>query len=261
MGIHANCSGTSESLLVDYRNSLDLQQRLVGLRQRGLVGDLLWLLEHPPTITLGRAGGSSHLLRPGSELEERGVVVVESPRGGDITCHEPGQLVGYPIVDLGGPRCRKDIHLYLRRLEEGIIGVLTRLGIDGIRIEGRTGVWVAGSPPRKIAAMGVRCTRWVTSHGFALNFENDLAGFASIVPCGISDAGVTSLARELPKGEVPAPRQLRRLVHEELEGSLGVALEVVEGNAAGQLCEGGQEPGAVAPVASEPCGLKQEPDS
>ena len=239
MGVPANCSGTSESLLVDYRYSLDLQQRLVSLRQQGTVGDLLWLLEHPPTITLGTSGGSSPLLRPGSELEERGVVVVESPRGGDITFHEPGQLVGYPIVDLAGPGCRKDIHLYLRQLEGGIIGVLARLGIEGIRVGGRSGVWVGGSAPRKIAAMGVRCSRWVTSHGFALNFENNLEGFNSIVPCGISDAGVTSLARELPGGKVPTAGQLRALVHEEIEDSLGVALRLVEGGAAEKLCEGG----------------------
>ncbi len=244
MVVHANCPGTSESLLVDYRNSLDLQQRLVILRQRGEVGDLLWLLEHPPTITLGTAGGAGNLLQTGGELEARGVDVVETQRGGDITCHEPGQLVGYPIVDLGIGEGRKDIHLYLRRLEEGIIGVLARLGIEGSRIGGRTGVWVAGAPPRKIAAIGVRCTRWVTSHGFALNFQNSLEGFSAIVPCGISDAGVTSLARELPVAEVPTPGRLRRLVHEELESSLGVKLQVVEGAAAGRLCEDNREPGA-----------------
>ncbi len=244
MVVHANCTGTSESLRVDYRNSLNLQQRLVALRQRGDVGDLLWLLEHPPTITLGASGGAGNLLQTGRELEDRGIDVVETPRGGDITCHEPGQLVGYPIVDLGSGECRKDIHLYLRKLEEGIIGVLARLGIEGFRIEGRTGVWVAGTPPRKIAAMGVRCTRWVTSHGFALNFQNSLEGFGAIVPCGISDAAVTSLARELPVAKVPPPKRLRQLVHEELESSLGVKLQVIEGAAAGRLCEEIQEPGA-----------------
>ena len=244
MVVHANCAGTSESLRVDYRNSLNLQQRLVALRQRGDVGDLLWLLEHPPTITLGASGGAGNLLQTGRELEDRGIDVVETPRGGDITCHEPGQLVGYPIVDLGSGECRKDIHLYLRKLEEGIIGVLARLGIEGFRIEGRTGVWVAGTPPRKIAAMGVRCTRWVTSHGFALNFQNSLEGFGAIVPCGISDAAVTSLARELPVAKVPPPKRLRQLVHEELESSLGVKLQVIEGAAASRLCEESQEPGA-----------------
>ena len=244
MVVHANCTGTSESLLVDYRNSLDLQQGLVSLRQQGEVGDLLWLLEHPPTITLGTAGGAGNLLQTQSQLKDRGIDLVETPRGGDITCHEPGQLVGYPIVDLGSGECRKDIHLYLRKLEEGIIGVLARLGIEGFRIEGRTGVWVAGSPPRKIAALGVRCSGWVTSHGFALNFQNSLEGFGAIVPCGISDAGVTSLARELPLAEVPTPKHLRRLVHEELESSLGVKLQVVEGAAAGSLCEERLEPGA-----------------
>ena len=117
MVVHANYTGTSESLLVDYRNSLDLQQGLVSLRQRGEVGDLLWLLEHPPTITLGTAGGAGNLLQTGSQLEDLGIDLVETPRGGDITCHEPGQLVGYPIVDLGSGECRKEIHLYLRKRE------------------------------------------------------------------------------------------------------------------------------------------------
>ncbi len=244
MVVHANCPGTSESLLVDYRNSLELQQGLVSLRQQGRRGDLLWLLEHPPTITLGTAGGAGNLLQAAGELRNRGVEVVETPRGGDITCHEPGQLVGYPIVDLSTGECRKDIHRYLRQLEEGIIGVLSRLGIEGFRIGGRTGVWVGRSSPRKIAAMGVRCTRWVTSHGFALNFENSLEGFGAIVPCGISDAGVTSLARELPAAELPTAQGLRRLVHQGLESSLGVKLELIEGAAAVKLCEESPDPGA-----------------
>ena len=231
-------------MLVDYRNSLDLQQGLVALRQQGKADDLLWLLEHPPTITLGTAGGDGNLLKTARELQDRGVEVVETPRGGDITCHEPGQLVGYPIVDLGSEECRKDIHRYLRQLEEGIIRVLARLGIEGFRIGGRTGVWVGESSPRKIAAMGVRCTRWVTSHGFALNFQNNLEGFGAIVPCGISDAGVTSLTRELPAAELPTPGALRRLVHEELESSLGVKLQVIEGAAAGRFCAERLEPGA-----------------
>lgn len=240
MVVHANCSESFGSLLIDYRYSLLVQERLVRLRQDGILGDLLWLLEHPPTITLGTSGGSRHLLLPASDLEARGVTVVETPRGGDITCHEPGQLVGYPVVDLDRAPCRRDIHLYLRGLEDGIIGVLAKLGLEGERIEGRTGVWIAGSPPRKIAAMGVRCNRWITSHGFALNFENDLEGFGAIVPCGISDAEVTSLRRELPAGKVPSPGELRSLVHEEIQSSLGASLRLVVGKEASELCDGSQ---------------------
>ena len=256
MVVHANCSESSGSSLVDYRYSLLVQERLVSLRQDGILGDLLWLLEHPPTITLGTSGGSSHLLLPTDDLEVRGVTVVETPRGGDITCHEPGQLVGYPVVDLAQAPCRRDIHRYLRGLEGGIIGVLAKLGLKGVRIEGRTGVWIAGSPPRKIAALGVRCNRWITSHGFALNFENDLEGFGAIVPCGISDAGVTSLRRELPKGKVPSSGELRVLVHEEIQASLGVSLGLVVGEEVGELCDSSPaDPKAAGPL-SEPRGLK-----
>ena len=163
------------------------------------------------------------------------MTVVQTPRGGDITCHEPGQLVGYPVVDLDDTPCRRDIHLYLRALEDGIIGVLGRLGLEGVRVEGRTGVWIAGSPPRKIAAMGVRCNRWITSHGFALNFRNDRRGFGAIVPCGISDAGVTSLQQELSLDRLPSHEELRVLVHEELQRCLGLSLRLAVGGAIAEL--------------------------
>jgi len=237
MVVHANYPGSGESLLVDYRYSVSVQERLVALRQEGSLGNLLWLLEHPSTITLGTSGGADHLLLPGEDLEAAGVSVVETSRGGDITCHEPGQLVGYPIVNLKEAPCRQDIHLYLRALEDGIIGVLGSLGLDGVRVEGRTGVWIPGSPPRKIAAMGVRCNRWVTSHGFALNFENELDGFRAIIPCGISDAEVTSLRRELPTAKLPSRAELCSLVHDQFQDCLGLSLRLVVGHGVAELHE------------------------
>ncbi|HBO52635.1 MAG TPA: lipoyl(octanoyl) transferase, partial [Planctomycetes bacterium] len=177
-------------------------------------------------------------------------------RGGDITCHEPGQLVGYPVVDLDDTFCRRDIHLYLRALEDGIIGVLGRLGLEGVRIEERTGVWIAGSPPRKIAAMGVRCNRWITSHGFALNFRNDLRGFGDIVPCGISDAGVTSLQKELPVDRLPSPGELRVLVHEELQRCLGLPLRLAVGGGIAELHRALRGEPVFEPSLSEPRGLE-----
>ena len=184
------------------------------------------------------------------------MAVVQTPRGGDITCHEPGQLVGYPVVDLDDTSCRRDIHLYLRTLEDGIIGVLGRLGLEGVRIEERTGVWIAGSPPRKIAAMGVRCNRWITSHGFALNFRNDLRGFGDIVPCGISDAGVTSLQKELPVDRLPSPGELRVLVHEELQRCLGLPLRLVVGGGIAELHRALREEPVFELSLSEPRGLE-----
>lgn len=256
MSIHANCPGPGESLLVDYRYSVSVQEILVGLRQEGSLENLLWLLEHPPTITLGTSGGSDHLLLPVEDLEAGGVAVVQTPRGGDITCHEPGQLVGYPVVDLDDTPCRRDIHLYLRALEDGIIGVLGRLGLEGVRIEERTGVWIAGSAPRKIAAMGVRCNRWITSHGFALNFRNDLRGFGAIVPCGISDAGVTSLQQELPADRLPSHEELRALVHEELQRCLGLPLRLAVGGGIAELHRALREERVFEPSLSEPRGLE-----
>src|SRR4029453_2175145 len=142
-------------------------------------------------------GSADPLLVAGGELARRGVAAVPSERGGDMTFHEPGQLVGYPIVDLGGPGGR-DLHEYLRRVEEGLIALPAGIGIAGTRIDGRTGIWIPGEPPRKIAAIGVKARRWVTSHGFALNVENALEGFTWVVPGGIRSAGVTSIARKLP---------------------------------------------------------------
>lgn len=169
------------------------QKELVSQRSTGAIGDMLLLLQHPPTITLGRASHPEHVLISLEELAQRGVALVESDRGGDATYHAPGQLVGYPILKLsqhGG-----DVVRYIRELEEVLIRVLATYGIAAGRVDGLTGVWVGDE---KVAAIGVRLSAsGVTSHGFALNVAPDLTGFAQIVPCGISDRGVTSLEKIL----------------------------------------------------------------
>lgn len=153
--------------------------------------------EHPHVYTLGKSGSMDHLLLSEAQLVERGIDFHKINRGGDITYHGPGQLVGYPIFDL--EQFRPDIHEYLRNLEEACMLTLADYGLAAGRIEGLTGVWLdIGSPdPRKIMAIGVRCSRWITMHGFAFNVNTDLSLFDHIIPCGIDDKGVTSLAREL----------------------------------------------------------------
>jgi lipoyl(octanoyl) transferase len=183
---------------VGYGEALELQARLVEERRRGAIGDTLLLLEHPPVITLGvkTRGQPSHIVASPEALAAEGVAVFETTRGGDITYHGPGQLVGYPIFDLRPDRC--DVHRYVRDLEEALIAALREFGVEGGRVAGRTGVWVGpAGREEKIAAIGVRISRWITSHGFALNVSTDLRHFRLIVPCGISDRGVTSVERVL----------------------------------------------------------------
>ena len=184
--------------LVGYGEALELQAGLVDQRRSAAIGDTLLLLEHPPVITLGvkTRGQTANIVATPEVLAKEGVEVFETGRGGDITYHGPGQLVGYPILDLKPDRC--DVHRYVRDIEEALIFALQEFGIDGRRVEGRTGVWV-GSPGReeKIAAIGVRISRWITSHGFALNVSTNLRHFQLIVPCGIADRGVTSIERFL----------------------------------------------------------------
>jgi lipoyl(octanoyl) transferase len=177
---------------VRYSDALELQQALVDDRRSGRIGDVLLLLEHPPVLTLGvrRDRAQMHILATPEALAARGVEVREAGRGGDVTYHGPGQIVGYPIVDLNPDR--RDVHRYVRDLEEVLIRVAADFGIAASRVSGLTGVWVGGE---KIAAIGVRIARWITSHGFAFNVTTDLTGFELIVPCGIADRGVTSLAR------------------------------------------------------------------
>ncbi len=159
-------------------------------RQRDAIADQLLLLEHPPVITRGVRAGADNVLAPPDVLRRRGVEVHDARRGGDVTYHGPGQLVGYPILLLKPDRC--DVHRYVRDLEEVLIRAVAGFGVRATRIEGLTGVWVGND---KLAAIGVRLSRWVTSHGFALNVTTDLDDFALIRPCGLADRGVTSLAR------------------------------------------------------------------
>ncbi len=178
---------------VPYREAWDVQARLVAARRQGLVGDLLLLLEHPPVYTLGRGGKAEHLRVSVQWLRRQGAEVFEVDRGGDITFHGPGQLVGYPILDLSA--WGRDLHRYLRSLEEVLIRALAAFGLRAGRKAGYTGVWVGD---RKIAAIGVKLNSgWITSHGFALNVSTDLRWFDYIVPCGIRDYGVTSVSAEL----------------------------------------------------------------
>ena len=178
---------------VPYGEALALQRRLVEDRKAGRVGDTLLLLEHPHVLTIGvKKDGRAHILAAPDRLAALGVEVVDTGRGGDVTYHGPGQLVGYPIIDLSPDR--RDVHRYVRDLEEVMIRLCADFGIDAGRIPGMSGTWVgAGPDARKIGAVGVRISRWVTSHGFAFNVTSDLDFFNLIVPCGIADRGVTSL--------------------------------------------------------------------
>jgi lipoyl(octanoyl) transferase len=186
-----------------------VQERLISAKRAGPAGGspplAMLVLEHPPVFTLGRNGDRANLLADAARLELRGATFVAVDRGGDITFHGPGQLVVYPILDLDrlaypDGRRATDIHRYLRELEGAVIDTLAEYGLEGNAVSGRTGVWVgpdASGAERKICAMGVRCSRWVTMHGLAFNLNTDLSYFDLIVPCGISDRGVTSLAWEL----------------------------------------------------------------
>ena len=178
--------------VVSYGEALELQKHLVDERKSNEIPDQLLLLEHPPVITLGvkTRNDRTHVVATPETLDEQGVEVFETGRGGDVTYHGPGQLIGYPIMDLRPDRC--DVHRYVRDLEEVLVRVAGGFGVEAARVPGLTGVWVGNE---KLAAIGVRIARWVTSHGFALNVSTNLAHFNLIVPCGIADKGVTSLER------------------------------------------------------------------
>jgi lipoyl(octanoyl) transferase len=177
--------------LVPYGEALELQKQLVEQRRRGEIPDTLLLLEHPHVITLGTSSHTNHVLLSDDERALLGIELFETGRGGDVTYHGPGQLVGYPILDLKPDRC--DLHKYVRDLEEVLIRTIASFGISGTRKEGLTGVWVGDE---KIAAIGVRVSSgWITSHGFALNVSTNLGFFDSIIPCGIRDYTVTSVNR------------------------------------------------------------------
>jgi lipoyl(octanoyl) transferase len=175
---------------VSYSDGLALQEKAVERVRSGKGPEQLLLLEHPHVFTLGRGADSANILAGKDQLQSHSIEVHETGRGGDVTYHGPGQLVGYPIINLKPDRC--DVHRYVRDVEEVLIRTIADFGVTGRRIPGLTGVWVGNE---KIGAIGVRIARWITSHGFALNVSTDLNYFQMIVPCGISDKGVTSLSR------------------------------------------------------------------
>ncbi len=194
--------------VVDYAAGVTMQEALVARRRASAIPDTLLLLEHPPVITLGRAAKARNIVAPAAVLASQGVSVHETRRGGDVTYHGWGQLVGYPILDLNPDR--RDIRRYMRDLEEVLIRAVGEYGIAAGRVTGLTGVWVAGE--RKIAALGVHISRWIASHGFALNVTTNLRDFGLIVPCGIQDKAVTSIAHET--GLRPSLEEVGRRVAE-----------------------------------------------
>jgi len=194
-----------------YADAWELQQRLVAARKAGTAPDLLLLCEHPHVLTLGRNGRIEHLRVPGSALDQMGVEFHRANRGGDLTYHGPGQIVGYPILRLD--EIRRDVVWYVRQLEEVMIRATAAFGVSAFRVPGRTGVWArpagsaAASPApadEKLGAIGVHISRWVTSHGFAYNVCTDLSYFDLIVPCGIADCRATSLEKLLGRPVAPA---------------------------------------------------------
>lgn len=215
---------------VPYREGLEVQTRLVELRKSGAIGDVLVMLEHPPVLTLGRnsnanGGGRENLLLDEEALTARGVEVVETNRGGDITYHGPGQLVGYPIFDLRGPVRGERKWLgpvdFVRQIEEALIRTMAEYGVAAQRMPGRTGVWTqpngsvrTKTQEKKIAAIGIHVSAGVTSHGFALNVTTDLRDFSWIVPCGISDRGVTSLEQESQDGDLTLQTAAERVARQ-----------------------------------------------
>lgn len=216
--------------LLPYAQALEIQRTTARARLSGeLRDDILLLVEHPPVVTLGRAAQKAHVVVPQELLATRGVEVFEVERGGDVTFHGPGQLVGYPIFDLRNHK--QDLHWYLRQLEESLILALQSYELDAWRNAGYTGVWVAPERPRKIASIGVHARDWVTWHGFALNVTTDLTFFELIVPCGIQNVEMTSLARETGRDDVTVVRALP-----DVANALGSAFERdVEWESAEQL--------------------------
>jgi lipoyl(octanoyl) transferase len=213
-----------------------LQKRLVDARRRGAVGDVVLLVEHDPVITLGRGADPAHVLFPDEALAARGVARAETGRGGDVTYHGPGQLVGYPILDLKPDRC--DVRRYVRSLAEAMILIAREHHVEAGVVDGHIGVWVDALAPTewagaewarelaKLGAIGVRISRWITMHGFALNLAVDLDAFGLIVPCGIRSHGVTSI--EALTGKRPAVRDVALASAPLLARALDLGIEAVE---------------------------------
>jgi lipoyl(octanoyl) transferase len=239
---------------VDYPTAMTLQQTLVEMRKLQRIPDTLLLLEHEPLLTLGRNSGRKNVVASDEMLSRRGVTLYESNRGGDVTYHGPGQLIGYPILDLRNTfaaqpgsatlgaransaspettRPRLGAVDYVRRLEDAIIRTCAELGVPTQRICGRTGVWTVNQPEKKLCAIGVHISAGITSHGFALNLTTNLADFELIVPCGIADRGVTNLENEIhPPQVVPTIEALGNSVARNLGWALGrqvLALDSLE---------------------------------
>ena len=207
-----------------YGEGLALQRRLVEQRKAGKIQDTLLLLEHDPVVTLGRNTGAQSVLGSLDEFRVRGVEMHETDRGGDATFHGPGQVVGYPIIDLRPDR--KDIRRYVRTLEHVMVDTIGTYGLKGHGRDDLPGVWLS-NPERKIGAIGARVSRWITHHGFALNVNTDLSFFDLIVPCGIADKGVTSVERELGH-RVSMVEAMERLA-KGLAEQLGRSLRFVQG--------------------------------
>ena len=200
---------------LEYAAALELQQQVCALRQQQQIGDVLLLVEHPPVLTLGRNSDREHLVAGEDTLTRRGISLFETNRGGDITYHGPGQLVGYPIVNLRSFTPPLGIVVYLRWLEEVLIRACADFAVLTQRVPGRAGVWTMPGgevPEKKIAALGVHVARSVTTHGFALNVTTDLEDFHLIVPCGIHDRGVTSLEAEVDFEPAPSMEQVANAV-------------------------------------------------
>ena len=191
--------------LIDYQEAWKLQKEIFNLRYKNEISDVLFLLEHPNTYTLGKVADKNHLISSSQYLEENKISVYDIDRGGDITYHGPGQIVGYPIINLD--EWERDTHKYLRALEEVMMRVCTEFGLIANRNSSYTGVWIGN---KKIAAIGIKVSRWITMHGFAFNANTDLSLFQGIVPCGITDKEVTSLKKEL--GEELDLNQVKEMI-------------------------------------------------
>ena len=211
-----------------YAEAFALQQSLqqAVIRDRGGTGrQFLLLVEHDPVITVTRRpGAADHVLASASTLSAAGVDLVDTNRGGDVTYHGPGQLVAYPIVDLN--RLGFRLHQYMRWLEACVIDVLTQFSLQGVQDDTATGVWTNSKPPRKIAALGVRVSRWVSMHGLALNVDPDLSHFDFIVPCGLHGKSVTSMAHEL--GKAPPMGHVKAVLADAITAAVGAAMGDVE---------------------------------
>jgi lipoyl(octanoyl) transferase len=216
--------------IVPYADALELQRHLHAQRVAGAIPDTLLLLEHPPVITLGKAFHPEHLRYAREFYAQQGIELHPTDRGGDVTCHNPGQLVGYPIFDVS--LHGRDLHKFLRDIEQAIIDALREFSVEAHREAGYTGVWIGDA---KIAAIGVKVTKWVSMHGFALNVNNDLRLFQTIVPCGITDRPVTSLQQAL--GRVVRMERVKHAVARAFEQVFRITFRYTSQNTEVEPCE------------------------